>query len=153
MVKVRTSKIDEKQPAAPAKRTLKRRYNPQRNADDGVDYDEDNVDEGSVMGMEEFLTELIGKSKNKRLNAVFIELGDTLIPYYIVQTIEKVTMFDEDEERMMYGIAINKDIGVGVEGGKSVAEWWYDADTRDRAYLSLRQQLADAGLTIIRPQK
>ena len=62
-------------------------------------------------------------------------------------------MFDEDEERMMYGIAINKDIGVGVEGGKSVAEWWYDSDTRDRAYLSLRQQLADAGLTIIRPQE
>ena len=118
MVKVRTSKIDEKQPAAPAKRTLKRRYNPQRNADDGVDYDEDNVDEGSVMGMEEFLTELIGKSKNKRLNAVFIELGDTLIPYYIVQTIEKVTMFDEDEERMMYGIASTRTSALALKEGR-----------------------------------
>ena len=87
MVKVHTSKIDEAQEPAKAHKIRRgsnglplfggkhvevkaKPYSAERNADDGVDYD---------MSLADFLGATEELTKKKRLNAVFIELGGTLV--------------------------------------------------------------------------
>ena len=154
MVKVRTSKIDEKQPPEKAHKiprganglprcgdkpvTVKARpYDAERNADDGVDYN---------MSLADFLGQVEELTKKKRLNGVFIELGDIVVPWYVIRSIVRADRYNDSQQRYEYGIVLNHDTMVAE--GDNFAEWWVTPEARDAAWDSLRSQLVELGITI-----
>lgn len=146
MVKVVTSRIDEEQPASPAKKMPGRKYDQKRNEDDGVDYETD---------LDDFLAAVEGlrdkqQGKKKRLTAVYVEIGDTLIPYFGIKSIERVERYDPDQGIYEYGIVVNADIMAMESSPKTdVSEWWRSEQARDEAWNNLRDQLVELGLTIV----
>lgn len=155
MVKVRTSKIDEKQPPEKAHKiprganglplfgdkpvTVKARpYDAERNADDGVDYD---------MSLSDFLAQVESLTQKKRLNGIFIELGDAVVPWYAVRSLKRSERYNDSSTRCEFGIVINHD--TMASEGDNISEWWVNAAARDEAWNSLRQQLVELGITIV----
>lgn len=154
MVKVHTSKIDEAQEPAKAHKIRRgsnglplfggkhvevkaKPYSAERNADDGVDYD---------MSLADFLGATEELTKKKRLNAVFIELGGTLVPWYAIRSIVRADRYNDSQQRYEYGIVLNHDT-MAAEGD-NFAEWWVTPEARDAAWDSLRSQLVELGITI-----
>ena len=154
MVKVRTSKIDEEQPPEKAHKISRganglplfgdkrvavktRSYNAERNADDGPDYD---------MSLTDFLGAADELTEKKRLNGVFIELGDVIVPWYVIRSIVRVDRYNDSQQRFEYGIVLNRDT-MATEGD-NFAEWWTTPEARDNAWMTLRSQLVELGITI-----
>lgn len=156
MVKVRTSKIDEKQPPEKAHKiprganglplfgdkpvTVKARpYDAERNADDGVDYD---------MSLTDFLAAAENLTKKKRLSAVFIEVGQSMVPWAYVRSIDRVERWNDDSMRYEFGIILNRDTSAAE--GDNVTEWWVNEEARDAAWNSIRDQLVELGIEVVK---
>lgn len=156
MVKVHTSKIDEQQPPEKAHKIPRdqhgmplfsgkpvevkaKPYDAERNADDGVDYD---------MSLADFLGAAEELTKKKRLNAVFIELGSTLVPWYTVRSLSRVQRYNDDQQQFQYGIAVN--IDTAAAEGDNFEEWWVSMEARDEAWRSINEQLVELGLTVVK---
>lgn len=154
MVKVHTSKIDEKQPPEKAHKIPRganglplfgdksvavktRPCDAERNADDGPDYD---------MSLTDFLGHADEVTNKKRLNGVFIELGDVVVPWYAIRSIVRVDRYNDSQQRFEYGIVLNHDT-MAAEGD-NFSEWWINPEARDAAWNSLRSQLVELGITI-----
>lgn len=155
MVKVHTSKIDEQQQPSKAHKIPRganglplfgdnpvvvkaRPYDAQRNADDGVDYD---------MSLSDFLAQVESLTQKKRLNGIFIELGDAVVPWYAVRSLKRSERYNDSSTRCEFGIVINHD--TMASEGDNISEWWVNAAARDEAWNSLRQQLVELGITIV----
>lgn len=155
MVKVHTSKIDEQQQPSKAHKIPRganglplfgdnpvvvkaRPYDAQRNADDGVDYD---------MSLNDFLDQAKSLTQKKRLNGIFIELGDAVVPWYAVRSLERVERYNSSSMQYEFGIVINRD--TMASEGDNISEWWVNATARDDAWYLLRQQLVELGITIV----
>lgn len=154
MVKVHTSKIDEQQQPSKAHKIPRganglplfgdksaaeksRPYDAQRNADDGVDYD---------LSLSDFLDQAESLTQKKRLNGIFIELGDAVVPWYVIRSIVRADRYNDSQQRYEYGIVLNRDT-MAAEGD-NFAEWWVTPEARDAAWDSLRSQLVELGITI-----
>lgn len=154
MVKIHTSKIDEAQEPAKAHKIQRgsnglplfggkhvevkaKPYSAERNADDGVDYD---------MSLADFLGQAEELTKKKRLNGVFIELGDIVVPWYVIRSIVRADRYNDSQQRYEYGIVLNHDT-MAAEGD-NFAEWWVTPEARDAAWDSLRSQLVELGIAI-----
>lgn len=154
MVKVHTSKIDEAQEPAKAHKIRRgsnglplfggkhvevkaKPYSAERNADDGPDYD---------MSLTDFLGQVEELQKKKRLNGVFIELGDVVVPWYVIRSIVRSDRYNDSQQRYEYGIVLNHDT-MATEGD-NFSEWWVTPEARDAAWDSLRSQLVELGITI-----
>lgn len=155
MVKVHTSKIDEQEQPAKAHKIPRgsdglplfggepvvikaRPYDAERNADDGVDYD---------MSLSDFLAQAESFTQKKRLNGIFIELGDAVVPWYAVRSLERAERYNSSSMQYEFGIVINRD--TMASEGDNISEWWVNAAARDEAWNSLRQQLVELGITIV----
>ena len=155
MVKVHTSKIDEQQQPSKAHKIPRganglplfgdnpvvvkaRPYDAQRNADDGVDYD---------MSLNDFLDQAKSLTQKKRLNGIFIELGDAVVPWYAVRSLERVERYNSSSMQYEFGIVINRD--TMASEGDNISEWWVNATARDDAWYLLRQRLVELGITIV----
>lgn len=155
MVKVHTSKIDEQEQPAKAHKiprgsdglplfggepvTIKAKpYDAERNADDGVDYD---------MSLSDFLAQAESLTQKKRLNGIFIELGDAVVPWYAVRSLKRTERYNASSTRCEFGIVINHD--TMASEGDNISEWWVNAAARDEAWNLLRQQLVELGITIV----
>lgn len=155
MVKVHTSKIDEAQEPAKAHKIRRgsnglplfggkyvevkaKPYSAERNADDGVDYE---------MSLADFLGATEELTKKKRLNAVFIELGGTLVPWYAIRSLSRTERYDDERQRYQYGIIAN--IDTAAADGDNFDEWWLAEEARDTAWNALRDQLTELGITIV----
>lgn len=155
MVKVHTSKIDEQQQPSKAHKIPRganglplfgdksaaeksRPYDAQRNADDGVDYD---------LSLSDFLDQAESLTHKKRLNAVFIELGGTLVPWYAIRSLSRTERYNASSMQYEFGIVINRD--TMASEGDNISEWWVNATARDDAWYLLRQQLVELGITIV----
>lgn len=155
MVKVHTSKIDEQQQPSKAHKIPRganglplfgdnpvvvkaRHYDAKRNADDGVDYD---------MSLSDFLAQAESLTQKKRLNGIFIELGDAVVPWYAVRSLKRSERYNASSTRCEFGIVINHD--TMASEGDNISEWWVNAAARDEAWNSLRQQLVELGITIV----
>lgn len=155
MVKVHTSKIDEQEQPAKAHKiprgsdglplfggepvTIKAKpYDAERNADDGVDYD---------MSLSDFLAQAESFTQKKRLNGIFIELGDAVVPWYAVRSLKRTERYNSSSTRCEFGIVINHD--TMASEGDNISEWWVNAAARDEAWNLLRQQLVELGITIV----
>lgn len=155
MVKVHTSKIDEQQQPSKAHKIPRganglplfgdnpvvvkaRPYDAQRNADDGVDYD---------LSLNDFLDRAESLTQKKRLNGIFIELGDAVVPWYAVRSLERAERYNASSMRYEFGIVINRD--TMASEGDNISEWWVNATARDDAWYLLRQRLVELGITIV----
>lgn len=155
MVKVHTSKIDEQQQPSKAHKIPRganglplfgdksaaeksRPYDAQRNADDGVDYD---------LSLSDFLDQAESFTQKKRLNGIFIELGDAVVPWYAVRSLERAERYNSSSMQYEFGIVINRD--TMASEGDNISEWWVNAAARDEAWNSLRQQLVELGIAIV----
>lgn len=156
MVKVHTSKIDEQEQPAKAHKiprgsdglplfggepvTIKAKpYNAERNADDGVDYD---------MSLTDFLAAAEDLTKKKRLSAVFIEVGQSMVPWVYVRSIDRVERWNDDSMRYEFGIILNRDTSAAE--GDNVTEWWVNEAARDAAWNSIRDQLVELGIEVVK---
>ena len=84
--------------------------------------------------------------KKKRLHGVFIELGDVVVPWYVIRSIIRSDRYNDSQQRYEYGIVLNHDT-MAAEGD-NFAEWWVTPEARDAAWDSLRSQLVELGITI-----
>lgn len=156
MVKIHTSKIDEAQEPAKAHKIQRgsnglplfggkhvevkaKPYSAERNADDGVDYD---------MSLADFLGAAEDLTKKKRLSAVFIEVGQSMVPWVYVRSIDRVERWNDDLMRYEFGIILNRDTSAAE--GDNVTEWWVNEAARDAAWNSIRDQLVELGIEVVK---
>lgn len=141
--KVWTSEIDAKEQPAPAKRTTRKKYNRARNEDDGVDYEIDDDDDNEE-------DEESPQPVPTRLTAIFVELGDTLIPWWGVKSVDKVCQFNENCLRVEYGIVINANMTPSETTPRvDVKEFWLSEPARDEAHARLVERLSALGVTFV----
>lgn len=156
MVKVHTSKIDEQEQPTKAHKIPRgsdglplfggepvvikaKPYDAERNADDGVDYD---------MSLGDFLAAAENLTKKKRLSAVFIEVGQSMVPWAYVHSIDRVERWNDDSMRYEFGIILNRDTSAAE--GDNVTEWWVNEEARDAAWNSIRAQLVELGIEVVK---